>query len=232
MRPALKAELVLGGAVAGAPGRRRDDVLHRRRRAQRRADRGEVLRPARRGGHDGPAGPGGSAAVAGPQAGHGPAHRLAPVGRDRAGVDHRLPRDVRAARLRAPGRRHGARDVPQPGGRDRFAAGDVRRRDRRRRGGRLHAMGAKTAALRGLPLRAPPPVRRDRARARPPGAGRDLLRRPARRRLLVDDVGAGHRLASRVQGGRADPPQPAPPLPGRRGRPGVRRRRVGLRHRP
>ena len=57
------------------------------------------------------------------------------------------------------------------------------------------------------------------------------LRRPARHRLLVDDVGARHRLATRVPGGRADPAQPPPPLPGRSGRPGVRRRRVGVRHR-
>ncbi len=72
-------------------------------------------------------------------------------------------------------------------------------------GGRLHPVGPAAAAVRGLPRRPPAPLRRDRARARPPGAGRHHLRRPARHRLLVDDVGAGPRLASRVPGRRADP---------------------------
>ena len=170
--------------------------------------------------------------MAGPPTGHGPAHRLAPLGGDRPGLDHRLPRDVRPARLRAPGRRHGARHVPQPGRGHRVAARHGRRRHRRRGGARVHAVRPAEAAVRGLPLRPPAPVRRDRSRARPPVAGRDLVRRPARQRLLVDDVGPGHRLAPRVPGRRADPPQPAPPLPGGRRGPGVRGRRLGPRHRP
>ena len=71
----------------------------------------------------------------------------------------------------------------------------------------------------------------DRARARPPVAGRDDVRRHARQGVLVDAVGARHHRAPRP-GGHAAVAQRAPPVPGRGGRAGVRRRRLGARHRP
>ena len=134
--------------------------------------------------------------MARPPTGHGPAHGLAPVGRHRAGLDDRLLTRASCWSGSPARRRVGARDVRQPGRGHRLAARHVRRGDRRRGGARLHAVGAAAAALRGLPLRPPPAVRRDRAGAVPPGAGRDHLRRPARHRLLVDDVDAGRSARS------------------------------------
>ena len=127
-----------------------------------------------------------------------------------------------------------AADVPEPGRRARLAARDLRRGDHRHRRGALGAVRPAPACRTrpGTPSTSSSTSRSCSACMHQVAEGTDVhaRRRPPRRTGGRLWALVARRPAGRP-GGAAAVAQRLPPVPGRRGRPRVRQRRVGLRHR-
>ena len=200
---------------AGPPGDRGGAVPQHRDGQEPDPHGGQVVRPARRHDHDVAAGADRPAAVAGQPPRHGPAHRLAPLDRVHAALDRPHARHAGRARLRAARPAPGVRDVPGAGRGGRLAARDVRRRDHRRRS----AVASARYARRRLQYETWHAVHMALYVAILLALVHQLLEGTtfavvaARRRALVDDVGAGPGRAAGRAGDHPVAAQRLPPVP-------------------